>query len=187
MTAGPMQALPPARDRRIVMHGLLRSVGVATFLMALYCVAPLHELAKSPIWVSLSGGLLVLAAVTVYEVRATLDADYPRLRAIEALATTIPLFLVMFAANYFVMAQNSSANFNVHTLSRTSAFYFTVSTFSTVGYGDITAASQTARVLVMVQIALGLIILGLGIRVFISAVQTAAQERAAEGTRERQL
>ena len=55
----------------------------------------------------------------------------------------------------------------------------TVTTFSTVGYGDITAASQTARVLVTVQMILDLLALGLGIRVFIGAVQLARQRRPA--------
>jgi hypothetical protein len=135
-----------------------------------------------PLWVTLATGLSVLTAVTVFEVQATLGAEYPGLRAVEALASTVPFFLLLFAAIYFVMAQEGGGNFNVQTLTRTSSLYFTVTTFSTVGFGDIVAASQTARTLVMVQMVLGLVILGLGVRVFLSAVQTAAQSRAAEGT-----
>ena len=91
-----------------------------------------------------------------------------------ALATTVPLFLLLFASAYFAMATISPANFSTHALTRTDALYFTVTTFSTVGYGDITAVSQSARLVVTVQMLLDLLALGLGIRVFVGAVQIAA-------------
>jgi voltage-gated potassium channel len=46
-----------------------------------------------------------------------------------------------------------------------------------VGYGDITAASQAARLVVTAQMILDLLALGLGIRVFTGAVQRAQQPR----------
>src|SRR5208282_4777456 len=61
-------------------------------------------------------------------------------------------------------------------LTRTDSLYFTVTTFSTVGFGDITATSQAARLVVTVQMILDLLVLGLGIRVFIGAVQLAREE-----------
>jgi hypothetical protein len=51
--------------------------------------------------------------------------------------------------------------------------YFTVTVFTTVGFGDITATSQLARALVTVQMLLDLIVIGLVIRVFFGAVQHA--------------
>ena len=45
-----------------------------------------------------------------------------------------------------------------------------------MGFGDITATSQAARLVVTVQMILDLLVLGLGIRVFIGAVQLARQE-----------
>ena len=80
----------------------------------------------------------------------------------------------MFAAAYYLMAKTSPASFSDH-LTRTDALYFTVTTFSTVGYGDITAVSQSARLMVTAQMILDLLILGLGIRVFIGAVQRGRQ------------
>jgi voltage-gated potassium channel len=92
------------------------------------------------------------------------------LRAVEALALTAPLFLVMFASVYVVLAQDNVANFSTHELTRTDALYFTLTVFSTVGFGDITATSQSARVIVMVQMVLDLVILGLGVQVYRGAV-----------------
>jgi voltage-gated potassium channel len=44
-----------------------------------------------------------------------------------------------------------------------------------VGYGDISAVSESARLVVTVQMILDLLLLGLGIRVFIGAVQRGRQ------------
>ena len=92
------------------------------------------------------------------------------MKAVEALAGIAPLFLLLFAAVYFVMAEADASNFS-ETLNRTDSLYFTVTIFATVGFGDITATSETARVLVTVQMILDLIVLGLGVRVFVGAVE----------------
>jgi Trk-type K+ transport system membrane component len=71
-------------------------------------------------------------------------------RAAEALGLIIRLFLVLFASTYFLMERASAANFT-QPLTRTHALYFTVSVLSTVGLGDITAKSETARIVLIVQ------------------------------------
>lgn len=96
-----------------------------------------------------------------------------------ALASTVPLFVLLFASVYFVMAQASPANFGIHQLTRTDALYFTVTVFSTVGFGDITPVSQGARLVVTAQMLLDLLVLGLGIRVFVWAVQVGRQQTPA--------
>ena len=74
------------------------------------------------------------------------------------------------------MAGADPSNFNVETLTRTDSLYFTVTIFATVGFGDISAASEAARILVTVQMILDLIVLGLGIRIFVSAVEVGRQK-----------
>ena len=59
------------------------------------------------------------------------------LRAIEALAAAIPLFLLVFAAAYVKLDSTQAQAFS-EPLSRTDALYFTITVFSTVGFGDIT-------------------------------------------------
>lgn len=56
-------------------------------------------------------------------------------------------------------------------LTRSDALYFTVTTFATVGFGDIVPHSETVRLLVTGQVILDLVIVGLGIRVILGAVQ----------------
>jgi voltage-gated potassium channel len=166
--------LASAKRRRLVGLGLLRSLAAAAVLVALYYLLPLDHFKN--VSLALVAGLLILLAVSVWQVRAIIRARYPALRAIEALAATVPLFLLLFAWAYFTMAGTSPANFSTHSLTRTDALYFTVTTFGTVGFGDISAVSQSARLVVTAQILLDLLALGLGIRVFVGAVQLARQQ-----------
>ena len=167
-----------ARRRRQVGLAVLRALATTVVLVALYYLLPLDHLASVPLGVILVVGLVILLAVSAWQLRLVLGARYPAMRAGEALATTVPLFLLLFASAYFVMERASPASFS-HPLTRTDSLYFTVTTFSTVGFGDITAASQAARLVVTAQMILDLLALGLGIRVFIGAVQLARQAQAA--------
>jgi voltage-gated potassium channel len=147
-------------------------------LVALYYLLPLDHLTNVPLAVILIVGLVILLVISAGQVREILKARYPAVRAAEALATTVPLFLLLFASAYFVMERASPGSFS-HSLTRTDALYFTVTTFTTVGYGDITATSQSARLVVTAQMLLDLLALGLGVRVLLSAVQLARQARPA--------
>lgn len=177
MTDSAAPALSAVDRRRLVVVALARAVTPLIALIALYYLAPLDHLHGGWAAFALVVGLLAAVGVAVYEVRAILRASYPAIRAIQALATTAPLFLLLFATAYYLMAQ-AGHNFNVETLTRTDALYFTVTVFATVGFGDITAVSQHARLLVTVQMLLDLLILGLGVRVFLGAVQVARDSRA---------
>jgi hypothetical protein len=170
--------LAPARRRRLIGLAMVRSVGTTIVLVALYYVLPLDHLKSVPLAVILLVGLVALLAVAVWQLRLVIKARYPAVQAVQALASTVPLFLLLFASAYFVMARASPATFSTHQLTRTDSLYFTVTTFSTVGYGDITATSQTAKLVVTAQMLLDLLALGLGLRVFIGAVQLARQARS---------
>jgi hypothetical protein len=161
------------RLRRLVALGLLRSLAATVVLVVLYYVLPLDHVANVPL--TLAMALVILAAVAVGQLRLVSKATYPTLRAIEALATTIPLFLLLFASAYVIMAGANPDNFSTHSLTRTNALYFTVTVFSTVGFGDISATSESARLVVTAQMLLDLLALGLVVRAFVSTVQSAKQ------------
>ena len=182
--AGLLIAAEPAMSRLLARGRLWRAV---SWLNAR--VLTVYRWHMVP--VVLVAGLLILTAVTAFQLRAVSQARYPSVRATEALAATLPLFVLLFAWAYLTMARNNPANFNVHPLTRTDVLYFTVTVFSTVGFGDILAVSELARVVVMAQMLLDLLILGLVVRVFVGAVQLARQQPAgqagtASGQRPRQ-
>lgn len=164
--------------RRFLLLTLAKAGGAALVVLVLYYLLPIDQVPDSLLFVALGVELLVLAVVVGWQVRRVLNASTPLLAAIEALAFTVPLFLVIFAAMYVGLASNSSSNFNVGSLTRTDGLYFTVTVFATVGFGDITATSQLTRALVTVQMLLDLIVLGLLIRVFFGAVQQAWKTKA---------
>ncbi len=56
--------------------------------------------------------------------------------------------------------------------------YFTVTTLSTVGFGDITATGQAARLVVTLQMAFNLAFLGIVIRAFANVAGRRHRERA---------
>ena len=62
-------------------------------------------------------------------------------------------------------------------MTRTDALYFTVTVFSTVGFGDITAVTEAARVLVTGQMIAGIVIVGLGARIIVDAVKRGQQRQ----------
>jgi hypothetical protein len=74
------------------------------------------------------------------------------------------------------MERASAANFT-QPLTRTDALYFSVTVFTTVGFGDIAAKSETARVALIVQMLADLALLGAGARVLLGAVRRGQQRR----------
>ena len=175
-------SLSAPASRRLAMWGLLRALLTTAVLVALYYLSPLDHVDVVPLPVSLIVLLLVLVGVCVWQVRAITRAAYPGIRAIEALAATVPLFLLLFAATYYLMALDDPANFSQEPLTRTDTLYLTITIFSTVGFGDISAASQSARLVASLQMLLDLLVLGLGIRVFTSAVQRGREQRTPDSS-----
>jgi voltage-gated potassium channel len=165
--------------RRRVLRSLLRATLTSTVLVVLYYRLPLTGALQASTVALLLAGLAVFAGVITWQVRAILRSDYPGLRAIEALAAAIPLFLLVFAAAYVTLADAQPSAFS-EPLSRTDALYFTITVFSTVGFGDITPVATPARVIAMVQMLGDLVVVGLVLRVMLGAVKEGRERRAAD-------
>ena len=163
-----------------MVRALVRALLNTMLLIVLYYLLPLDRALDTGAITVLVFGLLVLVGLVGWQIRAILRADYPALRAVEGLAVTIPLFLLLFAVVYFVMARAQSAAFT-QPLSRTDSLYFTVTVFATVGFGDITATTQLARAVVTVQMVADLLVLGVLLKVVVGAVRT-GQQRQTAGT-----
>jgi voltage-gated potassium channel len=166
---------------RIIVWAVLRALASAAALVAVYYLLPLDT---GTMWVAVTMlviGLVALLGLVAFQVRWVLRSPFPALRGVEALAVSIPLFLLLFAATYVVLATLSAGNFT-QPLSRTDALYFTVTVFSTVGFGDITAKSETARLVVTGQMVADLVIIGLAIKVLVGAVKRGQQRRFGQGS-----
>lgn len=168
-----VQTPMPFHRRRVFAVAVVRGLSIVTVLVVAYFALPLDELAKLPFGVIVVGGVVILAAVTVLQVRSIIRAAHPAAKAIEALSVTGPLFLLLFASTYYMMSQATPGSFNLPGLTRGDSLYFTVTVFATVGFGDIVATSQSARSMVTAQMILDLVLIGAVIRAFVQAVKIA--------------
>ncbi|MCL2552396.1 MAG: potassium channel family protein [Actinomycetia bacterium] len=173
----PYEDMEPRRRRRLLLRTALRAAVAPVVLLVLYYALPLDH----PLEVGKAGwfviGFLVFAAAVAWQVYSIVRSPHPRLRQIEALTVVVPMFLLMFAGTYFLLEAGQPGSFT-QPLTRTDALYFTVTVFATVGFGDITAKTETARVLVTVQMIGGLIVVGLVAKLLVGVAQFALQRRA---------
>ena len=169
-----------AERRRFILRGLLRAFILTVILVILYFLAPLAWLDGLPVAVVLVVAPLILLVVSWWQIRAILRSTQPGLRGIEALAVIAPLYLLLFAAAYVNMAHADPSSFTAEGLTRLDTLYFTVTVFSTVGFGDISPASETARSVAMIQMILNLIVLGAGVRLLTAAVKRGREAKTAD-------
>ena len=148
---------------------MIRSTVSATLLLALYFVAPLDDFADARGWLVFVAVFVVFGAAATWQLRRILRSRYPLAQAVESLALALPLYWLGFAVLYYLMAAVDPATFSTG-LTRMSALYFTVTVFSTVGFGDIVAVTDTGRGVVIAQVVANLLVLGLGGRVFFGAI-----------------
>ncbi|MFF3883781.1 potassium channel family protein [Streptomyces sp. NPDC001914] len=138
--------------------------------MAAYYLLPLDQEFNLATILVLVGGILAVALLLAWQIREITLAPRPELRAMEALATSAPLYMLLFATTYYLMGRSAAGSFS-ETLSRTDSLYFTVTVFSTVGFGDITPRSEAARLLVTGQMVVNVLLIGVAARLLVSAVQ----------------
>ncbi len=174
----PIGDLTEQGRRRLAVFSVLRTAATVALVLALYFLLPLGGGTSTEKVVKLTLGALALTAIIIWQVRRIMRSNHPVGRAVEALAFSVPIYMLLFATTYFVMAHSKPAAFGTP-LTRTDAMYFSSTVFTTVGFGDITAKSEAARLVVTVQMWLDLVFLGLVLRLVTQAVRYGRQHRAA--------
>ena len=165
-----------------ITRGLLRALATTIVMVAVYYVLPLDRHVDTRLIVAELGvGVALLTAVIVWQVRAIMRSRYPGVQAVQSLALITPLFLLFFASTYVVLSVADAGTFT-ETLTRSGAIYFTVTVFATVGFGDITAQTDTARLVVTAQMLLDLVVLGLVVQVIFGAVKRSRSTTGERGT-----
>ncbi|MEI2717593.1 MAG: ion channel [Candidatus Nanopelagicales bacterium] len=86
------------------------------------------------------------------------------------------LIILVYSWLYVAMSGVNPASFT-EPLSKTTAVYFTVTVLATVGFGDITPSTDTARLVVTSQMLLGFTVITLAIRIITSSASTAAKSQ----------
>jgi len=166
--------LTQSQRRNLAIRLVLRSLVVAILLFVGFYILPMDRPERAGVIV-LIVGFAVLALVLTWQVRAIIGSPYPRLRAFETLTIGIPLLLIVFASAYYLI-QNADPNSFTQPLSKTDSLYFTITVFSTVGFGDITAKTEVARILVSIQMMFDLAVFGLVAKLIFGAVEVALKK-----------
>jgi voltage-gated potassium channel len=176
-SAGPGSPAAHEASRRFrkVALTLLRALASTIALLVIYYLLPLDRTSIGVTVAILGLGLLALVGLVAFQVRAIIRSSTPGLRGVGALATSAPLFLLLFSATYYVMGSIASDSFT-EPLTRTDALYFTVTVFATVGFGDIAAKTEVARALVTGQMVAGIVIVGIGARIIVDAIKRGREQ-----------
>jgi hypothetical protein len=161
------------RHRAIFQSAATVTLAWVLVLTAFYLV-PFAHLNGTRSVLRLITVVALVAAVLAMQIRRISKAELPELRAVEALAIVIVIFLTGFSIVYLNLSHGTQATFT-QPLDHTRALYFTISVFSTVGFGDITPRSDTARLLVAAQMLLDLVIIGTVVRLIFNAARTRIQ------------
>lgn len=168
--------MPPSRAWKLVVGVFGRVTLSITLLLAAYYLIPTRGTGESSDLPWLILELIVFGVIVGVQVPAIVKAKYPILRAVEALAVTVPLYLLIFARVYLSSSLSDPSVFT-QPLDNTTALYFTVTVFATVGFGDIVAATNSMKLLVTLQMLINLVVLGLVIRLLTSAAQRGVARR----------
>jgi voltage-gated potassium channel len=169
-----------SRSWWVVAMAGVRALLAASVLIAMYYLLPLDASGSDlSAVVRVVLGILAFAAVMAWQLRAIANSGTPGLRALEGLFLAIPLFLLLFASTHFLLSEGNASSYT-SPLTRTDALYFTVTIFSTVGFGDISPRTETARLITTAQMIIDLIILGAGVRIILGAVQRGRERQTTE-------
>ena len=166
-------------EARIVALIALRAVVTTTLLFAAYYLAPVRAKTQLQELLWLGAALAAFVAIVALQVRLIINTRHPRLRAVEALTVTVPLFLIVFARIYLTLSTYTPGAFSAQ-LDRTGSLYFTITVFSTVGFGDISPRIDFARLIVCTQMLLDLVVFGAVAKLLLGAVQRNLANRTPE-------
>jgi hypothetical protein len=157
------------------MRSIARTVVVTGAMVAFYVAAPFDQRPAGAVAARLLLELLALVLVLLWLIRSVGRSPHPVLRGVEALAVSVPLLVLTFAATYVVVDHNTPGSFT-EGLSRLDAAYFSVTVLATVGFGDIAPLTEVTRSLVMAQMLVDLAFVGLVAKVLVGAVRRRRDE-----------
>jgi voltage-gated potassium channel len=171
--------LERAERHRAVLRTVLSLLLAWVVIFGAYFVNPIGLRSGSLAFTRLGADIALVAAVVAWQVRRIQAADLPELRAAPALGIIIAWFLAVFSGLYLGLSNSLPRDFSTP-LDHVRALYFTITVFSTVGFGDITPRTDSARLIVAAQMLLDLALIGAVVRLLFNA----ARSRVGTGARE---
>lgn len=156
-----MSTRPRPRPAVRLGRTLLACAGMVLF----YYLVPVGYLPRGMDLVGVALGMLAGLAGLVYvsarQLRVLLRTEpgAPGVR-LDVLALAVVIVVPLFALGYYAISLIDPTQFT-DLRTRTDALYFAVTTLATVGFGDVHASGQLARVLVTLQMLFDLVFVAL--------------------------
>lgn len=163
----------------MVFRGGLRMFGIIGLVLLIYSLIPIEGGigAKAASLVALLG-ILVILGVYSWQLSRVSRSVRPILAAVEAVGLVFGLFVCMFALLYVALSADNPQAFS-EVLSRAAGVYFTVTVLATVGFGDITPVTDPARLVVTMQMVIGITLVGTAIKALSFSAKAARAAKAA--------
>jgi voltage-gated potassium channel len=168
--------LVPDIRRRMVFFSAIRSILFAAVIVAAYFTLPFNRSMSAGPITGVVVGMVVVATTLALQIRATMRSPFPGMRAVESLALSGPLFLILFATTHYLIGHNDAHSYS-QAMTRLDALYFTLTVFTTVGFGDIAPVSELARTVTMLQMIGDVLLIFVIARVLFGAVKVGIQRR----------
>lgn len=168
---------PMSPGARQLLLTILRVVAALVTLLVAYFAFPLSDRDSPAIGlVAVVGALTIFGFVFYRQLRRIRSSAFPFLRAAEAIVLVALVFVVLMASIAMAFATSDPSTYS-EPLNRMDALYYTITTLATVGFGDITPTATATRAFTTVQIVLGVVLLGVGLRALVVVAQKVKDER----------
>jgi hypothetical protein len=158
-----------------------RLVGIAVLVLALYFAIPIEPDPRGGPVLRVVIAVLVfagLAAAVLGQVRLSLADENRRL---DGLVVAILCVWIVFSLAFYALAVHEEGQVD-GLRTRVDSLYFTASTMLTVGFGDVHATGQLARVLVLLQLLFDVVFVATAASTLSAHVRRKVNERQGRDT-----
>ena len=175
----PQQIRPPwppaPRRRKLYIGATAVNAGLLSLIVVAYYTLPTAwDGATAALRVAIA--VAILTVVLAVSVRIVKQSEYPMLRALQTLTVGVAFAIVSFASAYLILSSDDAAAFT-ESLGRTDALYFSMTTATTVGFGDVSPKSEAARIVVMLHMVVNVVVIGGAARLLFNVARRRAEPR----------
>jgi voltage-gated potassium channel len=151
-------------SKRATLVQRARTTGICLLVLALYFLVPvepgLSGVRRGLQAALVAAGVVVVGRFVLQQVTRQLGVREGR-TSLTGLAVGLVASVASFALADYMVARTAPEEF-AGLDTKVDALYFVLSTLTTIGYGDIYAAGQLARIVVIIQMIFGIAVIATG-------------------------
>ncbi len=172
--------------RRLLVAAMARVLVIVAVTLVVYFWLPVEgQDAATAASAAAVVGITIILTVFARQMTRVSRSKRPVLAALEALVLVFGLFLCFFALLYVSISEADPDAFT-QDVDKVAGVYFTTTVLTTVGFGDISPVSDSARIVVTLQMVLGLVLIGSAVKALGFSARRAVTARSLTGEAEAQ-